>query len=334
MAEAMAMESDQARMLSTLPQGRAVVFSEGDHTPVVVKIRPAKNLENSVAIDDLAVGKAMRDRYLDSGTAGDGRTCAGICPSSAACLAARQLAETPTGRLLGARLLTMATTHPDGLDAVWPDVTALVAARAANSDDLAGRVHGFAVHALRAAISRRAVQAQWTGADVEALTAAGLAALAERAAGASQWLGTTPAREQLVELGTALTRRGHDPFPLCGAICPDRTCRYREPVSDVLLHQKQDRYDADLSAQSDPSAYVLQVARYAALDVTSTAPEAPAGKDVLHVAQWRAIACAAQVKFCSADHPRDAARVVREALTSAGWQWPATSGNDQPTKEQ
>jgi len=42
MAAAMAMDATQATVLSTLPLGHAAVFSEGDHTPVMVAVRPAK----------------------------------------------------------------------------------------------------------------------------------------------------------------------------------------------------------------------------------------------------------------------------------------------------
>ena len=325
MAGTMSMDPEQSKVLATLPRGRAAVFSEGDHTPVVVAVRKAKNLEGAVAIDDAAVAGAMaawRAKPEIAPHFDGGASCSGVCRTSAQCREARMLAEDPAGQLLASRLFTTATAHRSGLDAVWPDVTAFVAARTPGGGELAARVHSFAVHAMHRAISRRATQGAWPAAEVDALTIKAREALAERVAAHTESLGPTPARTALVEAALALVRRRHDPYPLCSAVCPDGTCRFRDPLSDAFLHARHAGYAADLRAQADPQSYAVEVAGFAANDVLSTSGSAAAGEPELVDAAWRATGCAAQVKFCAGDHPHEAASIVAAGLKNAGWALP------------
>jgi hypothetical protein len=325
MAEAMSMSDEQSDVLTTLPPGRAAVFSEGDHTPVVVAVRKAKDLDDSPAIDDAAVKRVMDSwraqpeiaQYFD-----DNQFCSGVCRSPSECREARALAEDPYGRLLGGRLLSTATAHPDGFDVVWPDVRGFVASRTPDYEDLAQRTHAFAVHALHLVLSRRATQAGWKTAEVDLVMVAMRAAIAERAQSDDTWLGATPSRHALVEAAAALMTRSHDPYPLCRSVCPDASCRYRDQLHDTLLHPRHAFFSADVSGQADPGKYVLQVAGYAANDVIATSEDAPAGAEALTSARWRALGCAAQVKFCSTDHPSESARLVASALEAAGWNIP------------
>src|SRR5262249_4113964 len=129
MAASMSMDKEQATVLATLPRGRAAVFSEGDHTPVIVAVRRAKDLADAPAVDDALVARAMATwraqpeiaAYFD-----ENQFCSGVCRSTSECREARELAEDPTGRLLGGRLFNTATLSVDGLDLVWPDVHAFV----------------------------------------------------------------------------------------------------------------------------------------------------------------------------------------------------------------
>jgi hypothetical protein len=322
MAGAMSMNADQADLLSVLPRGRAAVFSEGDQTPVIVDVKKAKNLDDAAAIDDAAVAEAMAAWRADPAIApyfDSEQICAGVCPTPVQCREARAMAEEPDGRLLGGRLFNSAVAGPSGVDAVWPDVIAYVGARTANNETVGPRVHSFAVHALHTAIARRAVQGGWDAHSVTALVTATREVVAERVDAAGAWLDDSSARKALRQLATELTRRGHDPYPLCQAICGDGTCLFRHTVADVLTHPRHARYSADTAGHDDPGAYVLQVASLAANDVVATAGDATIGADELNTARWRAVGCAAQVKFCGTDHPRDAARIVAEALTGAGW---------------
>jgi hypothetical protein len=331
MAEAMSMDAEQANVLAVLPRGRAAVFSEGDHTPVIVTIKKAKQLGNAPAIDDRAVTEAMtrwRAQPAIGALYGGDEFCSGVCRTPAECQTSRAMAEDQDGRLLGVRLFNTATVHPAGVDAVWPDVVAFVAARTPNGDDLTPRVQSFAVHALHVAMARRATQGGWVAADVEKLAGLAREMVAERAGSNERWLKASQTRQPFVEVAGALMTRTHDPFPLCGSICGDGKCRYRDPASDVLTHPRHAAYSSDPTGQADEAAYVLQVASLAANDLVSPAAGAPLGADVLNEARWRAVACAGQVKFCTTDHPGDAAALVAAALSNAGWQLPANQGGE------
>lgn len=324
MAAAMSLTDEQSRVLSTLPLGRAAVFSEGDHTAVLVDVDPAKGRQDAPAVDDLEVSHTMAAWRADPSVApyfDDNLFCSGVCRTPSECRVSRQQAEEPAGRLLGHRLFNAAMVHTDGLDAVWPDVVGYVSARTPSDagTELAARVHAFTVHAMHAVVARRATQGRWPPAAVERLTVALRDAVAERVRGTGMWLGATTARRALVEAGDAVVRRTHDPYRLCPAICSDGTCRYRDSVSDVLLHPRYETYEADLRGQADPVAQVRQVAENVAVDVTADPTAAPTGVRALVDARWRAIGCAAQVKFAGTDHPEAAEKVVADALAAAGW---------------
>jgi hypothetical protein len=70
------------------------------------------------------------------------------------------------------------------------------------------------------------------------------------------------------------------------------------------------------------------LATLAAGDATATAADAPCGADALNEARWRAVGCAGQVKFCTTDHPGEAAALVATGLSKAGWQLPANQEGD------
>jgi hypothetical protein len=289
---------------------------------VLVAIDKAKGLDNAPAIDDAAVARAMGEWRSGADIAGyfaENLPCVGVCVSSGDCRRTRELAECPAGRLLGARLFTTAVAHADGLDVVWPDVLAFVSSRTPTGADLGVAVHAFAVHAVHVAVSRRAIQGAWGSAEVGALTEALRAVLARRAGSRETWLGTTPERQALLEAAAVLVRRTHDPYPLCASICADSTCRYRDPVADLFTHPRHAAFTADLAGQAEPGKYVVQVAGFAANDLVGTSDKAPTGGAALTTARWRALGCAAQVKFCATDHPQEAAAVVESALSDAGW---------------
>jgi hypothetical protein len=323
MSRSMSMSDEQSKVLSTLPRGRAVVFSEGDHTPVVVAVPKAKDLGVGIAVDDATIAEAMRkwrSRPEIAPYFEDNLFCSGVCRSSGECRKARELAESPAGRLLGTRLLNTAVADADGLDVVWPDIVAFVSSRTRYGVELPARVHAFAVHALHTVISRRATQARWPADAVDAFTLALRDAVAERVRSEDLWLGATAARRATMKAAAELMRRSHDPYPLCSSVCPDGTCRYRDSLIDVLTDPRHAAFPADVAGQADPKKYIIELAGYAANDVIALDAAAPSGSQALSEARWRAVGCAAQVKFCATDHPGDAADLVASALSAAGLQ--------------
>lgn len=319
MGTAMSMDDEQSGVLPTLPRGRAAVFSEGDHTPVIVEVDPATGPPDAPAIDDDAVTAAMRAWRSDPAVASWFGTDRCGCTSPGGCRRAAELAESPDGTLLGGRLFTTAVAHTDGLDAVWPDVAGFVAARTHDGADLAAATRGFATHAALSVVARRATQGHWAAGRVAALTDAVLAAVAERAGSDAAWLGATPCRQALLDAAAVLLGRSHDPYPLCASICADATCRYRDAATDLFTHPRHAEASTELAGLPEPEQYVIQIAGYAANDLVATADQAPAGRDTLARERWRALACAAQVRFCGGDHPSTAAATVAAALSGAGW---------------
>jgi hypothetical protein len=318
-AGAMSMSELQSNQLSVLPPGRAAVFSEGDHTPIIVQVPLAKDRPDGRAIDDVAVAAAM-DRwranppvamwYAASGA------CAKVCQDPAVCRAARLLAEQPAARLLAGRLFTTAAEHADGIDAVWPDVESYVRSRMPFEADLVPRVHAFAVHALARVTARRAVQARWSDADVDRLDSLARDVVAERVASKERWLGTTAARTAFASCVRDLQRRRHDPFPLCSQVCADGRCPYLAPLADARLTS---RHELLMAQPGWEPGVLVGAATSLARDVTESSAVAPSGAEALNAARWRAVGCAAQLLESGSDHAGEAATRVAAAMTEAGW---------------
>ncbi|WP_271023390.1 DUF87 domain-containing protein [Rhizobium sp. RCAM05973] len=323
MALAMSMDEEQSKILSTLPRGRAAVFSEGDHSPVMVAVPKAKDLGVAIAIDDAKVAAVMTkwrsrpeiEAYFEESQF---HSLAGQTPGQ--WRDARALAESSDGRLLGIRLFNTAVAATDGLDVVWPDVVAFVAARTPFGEDLSERVHAFALQVLHITVARRAVQGRWPKAAVDLLTSAMRDSVGERINSNQLWLGATASRGLMMERAKELMRRTHDPYLLCTVICADQLCRYRDVLKDVLAEEPHAAFGADVNLQSEPQKYVVRVAGTAAGDVIAVSPSAPNGGEALDNARWRATGCAAQIKFCDASPSEEAADLVASALSAAGWQ--------------
>jgi hypothetical protein len=320
-AAAMSMSEEQSKQLTVLTPGQAAVFSEGDHSPVIVQVPQSKDAGGGPAIDDVAVAAAMASWQADPAVAAwftASRGCGPGCQDPALCQEGRRLTEQPAARALAARLFHTAIAHPDGIDAVWPDAAAYVAGQAPAGTDPAALLPVFAGHALAGVTARRATQAQWPGPALARLDDLLRAVLTERVTASARWLGPTLARRALVAAAAQLQQRSFDPFPLCPVICPGGGCGYRHAVLDAGMAGAV--ADGPLGG-ADLSSDDLDTASRAALRVIQTAP--PDGsaelEAALNAARWQAVACAAQLLGCSADQPRAGAQRVAAALTETGW---------------
>lgn len=319
MAGAMSMSPQQAEQLAVLPPGRAAVFSEGDHTPVIVQVPRAKDRPDAPAIDDNVVATVMR-RWREDPTV-DGwftssAACHQACGTPRRCREVTALAELPAGRLLGARLFQTAVEHAEGIDVVWPDVEAFVAAQTSDATELAAQVHGFALHALIEVIRRRANQMGWGGDKTEELESLIRTTVAERVEQSERWLGTTAARTALVAAAVKLQTRAYDPFPLCHVVCDDGRCPFLHALADA---RTAPRHVAAANSGPPSDADLVTRASLLAADVIDTSSAAPTASAALNAGRWRAVACAAQLMRCQTDHPLRQARHVAAALTEAGW---------------
>jgi len=329
MAKAMSMKEEQAAQLAVLPTGRVAVFSEGDQTPVIVQVPQAKDRSTTVAIDDAAVATAMRTWRRDpavSKVLTISVACRGACANPQACREATVLTELPDAKLLATRLWQTTLEHPDGIDAVWPDLRTFVAAQLAGTSgptspragtdplDLKTRVHSFALHAMATITARRAIQGGWTSTEVARLDKLFGAIVDERVTKTGRWLGATKARKDLLDAAERLQRRKFDPFPLCERICDDRRCPYLHGILDI---RTAPRHLTDVGSPAGEE--LIAAATRLADDLIETSVDAPDGAEPLAHARYRAVACAAQLLRCSTDHPHHGAKRVVEALTAAGW---------------
>lgn len=319
MAAAMSMNPAQSRHLTTLTPGQAAVFSEGDHTPAIVQIPKSKDSPRTPTIDDTAVAAAMARWRSDPAVAAwftAGRGCVKACQEPVLCQTGRRLAETPAARLLATRLYHTAIEHPDGLDAVWPDVEAFAAARTSFQAEPREVLHVFTAHAAADVIARRAIQAGWspqTRAELDDLMGK---VISERIAATGRWLGSTPARTALLAAAAKAQRRPYDPFPLCSTICSDGRCTFRYALQDVGV---ADYRPDEPSAEPEQAARETDLATRFAEQVIQTTATAPAGAAALDSARWRAFACAVQQRTCVSPHPRRAAESAAALITEAGW---------------
>lgn len=325
MANAMSMSPDQAAQLSVLPPGRAAVFSEGDHAPVIVQVPRAKDQGLTVAVDDAAVAAATRSRRADpEGSDWTPRmpACAGNCPDDVTCRQAGAMVESADATMLATRLWHTTIEHPDGMDAVWPDVLAFVSARVAGGDMPEGStpvyignaLRCFAFHAVAAITARRARQQGWAEADSLRIDGLFRAVIDERLAKPGPWLGKTSARAELVTLAHSMQARRYDPFPLCRSVCADGRCAYLHALTDV---RASPRHAVGGDTPTDDA--LVHTATVLAEDVIEDTADAPSGAQALMFARWRAVACAAQLMCCSGDHANRQARRVRRLISDAGW---------------
>jgi Helicase HerA, central domain len=322
-AAAMSMSAEQSKQLAMLAPGRAAVFSEGDHTPVIVQVPQAKDTAGTPAIDDVAVAAAMASWRADPAVAAwftAGRGCVAACQDQALCQAGRRLGEEPAARQLAARLFHTTVAHPDGIDVIWPDAEAFVAGRVPAGTDPAALLPVFAGHALAGVTARWATQAGWSSPALARLDDLLRAVLAERVAGGGCWLGPTLARRALVAAAAQIQQRAYDPFPLCGVICPGGGCGYRHALLDAGM---RGAVTEGPQGGTELSLDDMDTASRSALRVIQTAPPAHGGSTgleaALNAARWQAVACAAQLLGCSGDRPRAGAQRVAAALTEAGW---------------
>ncbi len=330
MAQAMSMSPEQAMQLALLPPGRAAVFSEGDHTPVMVQVPRAKDHSAAAAVDDAAVIAAARAWrgdpaigrwYAESGA------CRGACPDPKACRAAVSLVESPDGRLLAVRMWQMTLEHPEGIDVVWPDVSAYVAARAAGSDGtgpalatdhsyLDALVHCFALHAIGSVTARRAIQNGWSGDAVVHLEELFRAVVAERVQKGEQWIGATVARIELLGQAARMQTRAFNPLPLCDKVCRDKRCPFMHALADV---RSTARYSAMTDSGAPADDRLLDAATALAQEVTQMWPMPPGSPAAIEGARWRATACAAQLLRTGGDDPQFEAGRVEAVLAAAGF---------------
>jgi hypothetical protein len=243
LAGAMAMNERQAVALATLTKDKetsqAVVFGEGDDTPLVVAVPRAKDQRDQTIPSQVEVAAYMAPlrhvhAYQDIFLPAVG--CADACLKSAeACAAARQLIADVAVQHTLARLVLSTIEDPNALDRLWGDLETVVRARRSPMVDETALMRCLSSHAAYWLAQRRGTQASWSYSATHELTDKLRHMLLSKVEAVSSAAGET-ARAQFHQFARVLHTRRYEPFPGCARVCIQQpaVCLYRYAAADVI----------------------------------------------------------------------------------------------------
>jgi hypothetical protein len=236
LAGAMAMNDLQTQALAALPVGQAVVFADGDDTPLLIKVPPAKGQKNLPIPNDSRVAQSMAASEVHQHFAAlllPFDNCLRQCPNGAShCWLARPIVEYPSYQRTLSRLILSTIEDGEALDRLWHDLLATARALYPPEVDEAQLLHCLLIRSARWFAERRGKQSGWsyqqTRAFADSLSTLFLHKLDNQP--------TESHVQQLQQLAVALHERLRDPYPACAQVCPllPSLCLYRNAVSDMI----------------------------------------------------------------------------------------------------
>lgn len=231
LAATAAMNEDQSQILATLIRPQAVVYSEGDDTPLLVTIgplgdNPPPRLGATPPSDDQVRTLAGVTHATVPGVEG-GR------------LRGKELGRSPSWRAAMNRFAACASTDVLAANDHGADLRALLGPQLtgeARHDDTC-RAAAIA-ESTRWLSRRRGAQALWSYADERAYRLALSDAMQALCSGGSAG-STVDAVSAFYNIARRIAARRHDPFPSCAQICvttPEATpvCLFRYAAADLL----------------------------------------------------------------------------------------------------
>jgi hypothetical protein len=328
LAGAMAMDEAQSRALTTLPAGRAAVFSGGDDTPLLVDFTDVKDRLAAGRPGNAAVAERMRSWRQATGLDAwlfAQPFCAETCAADlAACRAAQELTADDYLRRTFARTAQSLAEHPPSLDRMWDDLVNTVRTRRPPLVDWNNLLGSILAHATDWYVRRRGAQAGWDFAATAALGNRLRAALLAKRSGEP----TLAPRLGYRDLFHRLHARTYVPFPACEVVCAQEppVCLYRHAAADLAA---SGRYwgpwvdaDATDAAAAEPTRAatwnVCQDAGYELIEFPE--PDVPdADRAAVTAAARRASRCFAQ-HMLAGDQiktPRTVRRVIDLVIREA-----------------
>jgi hypothetical protein len=311
LAGAMSMTPEQSPALATLPQGCAVMFTDGEDAPLLVQTPLVKGKKLLPPSDDV-VRRAMEE--IDAGPSG--RYCDRTCSDSpAACDAARELMDLPRIAGLVDRATTSAADDATALSRCWEDVTVAARAMLSAQDDESAVLRSLAAHAAEWYAMDRGLRWRWSHEAIAELRDALCDALLAQA-------GRGPrdrATGKLVQVAKRTQTRSYDPFIACATVCPDQSCLYRRSVERLLRDESWSRQWVDAALMESPGEAQWQVARSAAFRIVEW-PDRPLPARVatnVRRNSTRAALCFAQQAEARAANPPSTSRLVMEEVLQA-----------------
>jgi hypothetical protein len=240
LAGAMVMNERQSRTLATLQgrKGEAVVFSEGDDSPIALKVPLAKLVDDSPPVSDEEIRErwiAKREQEKSASIYRTYSTCTTFCiEPNEGCLSLRRLAEDPViSDTFDAFVLSLALTNPveratGHLNFLFPDLHATVLPKLTRSETMSLDMRCLLSHAMNRHFQMRGAQYGWDYADVALLQSSLLPAIVAMAMGLEIDSNAQENLEQFCrDYRRLLGREG--PYYGCADVCKG-SCNYRFAV--------------------------------------------------------------------------------------------------------
>jgi hypothetical protein len=319
----MAMDELQARALTTIATGVAVVFTDGEDAPLLVTIPPLKERVGRPPPDDHRIAACAAERAIQTGVDQyffPRHFCAVTCVDAPeACAAAQRLIQDDRIRRALARTVLSTIEEAGALDRLWDDVLATIRARRPPGLDETALLRAFAGHGADWYAHRRGAQCAWSYAETEQFASALRDVLLAKIADPDGDEGNS-GRVTLQAIEQQLTHRTFDPYPACSVICDQQppTCRYRAAVADLVASGRYqnmwyaaDAADAATTSDRKETWEVCQDAGYELIEF----PEDDWPADLReHVADGARRTCLCFAQQMLADDARKIPRTMRKVL--------------------
>lgn len=245
LAGAMAMNEQQARILTTFTKGLTAVFSEGDDAPVLVqipKLKDQRGWPTDAEVKKHMVATRVLDRYPSLFRPLGGAFDMTIPSIYRADEAAKALPNDPVFRRDFVRLVISIMEDDKTLDRLWDPMLARI--RTVLERGMEEKV--LQQCAIRYASTwfaqRRGSQNSWSYGETAELEEKLHQVLQIKLAGKDSRSALASLRACMYKLHA----RSFDPFPGCSAICRQMQplCLYRSAVSDLIALKKKAHQDA------------------------------------------------------------------------------------------
>ncbi|MGW1710954.1 ATP-binding protein [Streptomyces sp. NPDC002206] len=241
LAGAMAMDELQAKALTTLGVGEAVVFNGGDDAPLLVRVPAVKDPLSPHPPPDDQVQAHMRHWRNTSSHAKLFRPrpfCDQTCVTPAACDTARLFADDEYVQRNLARIVTTTVDEPGALDRLWDDLTTAIDARRPPTVPTTDLLRAYAGHGTDWLATRRGAQRSWTYTDTAEFRDRMRALLLDKLDTGGQNAATLAA--DLQQTVHRLHARQFEPYPACHLVCTQEPplCLYRSAVADLVAGRR------------------------------------------------------------------------------------------------
>ncbi|MGD2090312.1 MAG: DUF87 domain-containing protein [Candidatus Aminicenantes bacterium] len=232
LAGAMAMDERRTQSLGILSTGEAILFSEGDDAPLLVKMAYAK--VDSEPLSDVQVKEIMiKSPVFGDGTLLRREQCANECQDATElCALVQNIVEESPFQNTFSRIVLSIVHDAAAMDRLWPDLVVHVQARRLPGVKELNLWACISSHAAYWYAHRKGAQEKWTYSQTHNVAGALEMAFLEKAKTDQAQLEC----ENLQKLLLSLSQRTFDPYPACASICKGQPslCLYRQDAANLI----------------------------------------------------------------------------------------------------